>query len=507
MNRKDRRAKGSKSSASAREEAALQNARSLMAQGKTQDGEFILRSVVETNPSCFTALYNLGLLCGQREDMTEALEFFKRAAAVDPKNADAVTYCALLSMETGDRTTALKLAEQAKSLSPSPRMLTRLGTLYRHAGDMDKARDHLHRAIAMQTDFTPAWRELHSIKTFTADDADFTMLKKINIDALPPAGQADILFALGKATLDTGDADAAFGFFARGNAVKKSMAKNYDVARFEEYAADIIRIFNADVVARQRGKGSNKDNSPIFIVGMPRSGSTLVDQILSSHPGVASAGEALFMQQVLPVYPNEKVKGLIRANLPSITEKFVSDLSPALLDDIAKKYLAKLHTAAKTPRIVDKMLFNYLWVGVIRLALPEAKIIHCTRHPADIGLSLWQLHFSEGMQWCYDQKDIARYYHAYKKVMDHWNKLFPGEIFEANYETIVANQESETRRLLEFCGLPWNDSCLTFHKTERQVKTASAAQVRQPVYASSSGKWKKYERHLTPLLSALEEKA
>jgi hypothetical protein len=258
-------------------------------------------------------------------------------------------------------------------------------------------------------------------------------------------------------------------------------------------------------VRKWRGKGSCRDASPIFIIGMPRSGSTLVDQILSSHPEVSSAGETAILPQSIRSFASEETRGLFGMKQPSITQQLVGALSPALLDDIAAKYLERTKAiSGGARRVVDKMLFNYFSTGLIRLALPEAKIIHTTRDPVDIGLSLWRLNFGPGMQWCYDQRDIARYYLSYKKVMAHWNKIFPGEIFEANYETVVAQQEQQTRRLLEYCGLPWDDRCLDFHKTERQVKTASAAQVRKPIYASSAGKWKKYERYLGPLIEGLK---
>jgi hypothetical protein len=182
----------------------------------------------------------------------------------------------------------------------------------------------------------------------------------------------------------------------------------------------------------------------------------------------------------------------------------MDNLSGAALDGIAQKYLALTDGVARgAARLADKMLFNYLWAGVIRLALPGARIIHCTRDPRDIALSLWQLTFPSGMQWTYDMQDIARYYLAYKKLMAHWNDLFPGEIHEANYESMVAGQEGETRRLLAFCDLPWDSRCLDFHESRRMVKTSSSAQVRRPIYGDSVGKWKKYEKYLAPLLDAL----
>ena len=264
-----------------------------------------------------------------------------------------------------------------------------------------------------------------------------------------------------------------------------------------------MRLFDKDAVDKLRGAAKNDSARPIFIVGMPRSGSTLVDQILSSHPLAASIGESKYLRRCIPVYPNAEVPGLFAKGQPSITKAFMENLSGHLAP-IAAKYLS-LTDKAGQGRVVlaDKMLFNYLWLGIIRLALPNAKIVHCTRDPRDIGLSLWQLAFPGGMQWTYDMQDIARYYRAYEKLMAHWNAVFPGGIHEANYETMVGNQEDETRRLLSFCNLPWDDRCLGFHESLRMVKTSSAAQVRQPIYAGSVAKWKKYEKYLQPLVAAL----
>jgi hypothetical protein len=236
-----------------------------------------------------------------------------------------------------------------------------------------------------------------------------------------------------------------------------------------------------------------------------RSGSTLTDQILSSHPAVKSVGEAEYLAQTIPPYPNAEVPGHFKPGAPNITRAFIDNLSPEVLDDIGRKYLAlTAHAAPGAERVIDKMLHNYFWVGLIRLALPGAKIIYTTRDPVDTGLSLWTLLFSAHLPWAYDQRDIGRYILTCRKIMAHWQKLFPGDIYEANYERMVANQEEETRKLLDFCRLPWDDRCLKFHETKRQVSTSSATQVRQPIYKDSVKRWKKHEAYLRELIETLE---
>jgi hypothetical protein len=296
--------------------------------------------------------------------------------------------------------------------------------------------------------------------------------------------------------MDAGDADKAFAHFAAGNALKRK-AQPYDISLFEKHIDTIIVHFDSGLVERLRGKGSVKTSRPIFIIGMPRSGSTLVDQILSSHPDVASLGESRLLQDAIPLPPG--------ARAPVISADFVRQLTPETLDGIARHYLNATepftHGAART---VDKMLFNFIWAGLIALAFPEAKIIRCTRDPADMGFSIWRTLFAGNVGWAFDQRDIARYYLAYERLMRHWHTLFPGRIRDVSYEALVKNQTEETKRLLDFCGLSFDARCLDFHKTRRRVSTASDMQVRRPVYADSIGGAKRYAKYLQPLLETLE---
>ncbi|MEZ0222982.1 MAG: sulfotransferase, partial [Alphaproteobacteria bacterium] len=201
---------------------------------------------------------------------------------------------------------------------------------------------------------------------------------------------------------------------------------------------------------------------------------------------------------------NKEVPDFISPGRPSITHEFLQKMDGPMLDTIASRYLAEMEPFAHgAKRVVDKMLFNFFWVGVIRLAMPEARIVHCMRDPVDIGLSIWQLNFGDEIAWAYDQKEIGRYYRSYEKLMSHWRKLFPGEFYDIRYEDVVADQEGQSRKLLEFCDLPWDDCVLKFHESTRQVKTASVTQVRKPIYKDSVKKWKKYEKHLKAMIETM----
>lgn len=497
-----------KQGAPAQTQAGLKAAQMLAMQGRESEAEETLKSVLRADPSCAIALYQLGVFAAKREDNDTAEDYFKKAQKLAPRAPDIILAIALLRLEQGRHDEAATLAGEAAALSAAPETLTRIGNLYREAGAMDKAQECFERALQAKPGYIHALYGLRPIVKFTAQDAAFKQLQELDArkNNLPPPERILLAFTLGKALMDAGQEDEAFAQYEAGNRLKRKTLGGFDVSLFEEYADNITRLFTKDIVEKFAGRDAEAGKHAVFVVGMPRSGSTLVDQIISSHPQATSIGEAKTLGKCIPCFPHAEISGLFAPGQPSITQAFIDSLSIEMLDGIAKDYARQTLPHAKGAKaVVDKMLFNYLWAGVIRLAMPGAKIIHCTRDPADIGLSLWQICFPSGMQWTYDQTDIARYYRAYNKVMAHWEALFPGDIYIANYEKMVAGQEEETRKLLDFCGLPWDDACLSFHESKNRVQTASAAQVRRPIYKSSVAKWKKHEKHLTELVKALED--
>ncbi|MEZ0261946.1 MAG: sulfotransferase [Alphaproteobacteria bacterium] len=484
---------------------ALREADLLLQKGDHAKAYGIFEKVLASDPANVSAAYNLGILHHQKGKLDEAERYFNKALTAAPRDADTIISLALVVIDKGDIGQALKLSARACEIEPSARILSKAGGIEREAGNLDAARALYEKAMRQDPLYTQAYAGYGAVQKFQPDSEPFRLLMGAAAKAgsLPPPEQMKLGFILGKAYLDAGDAEKAFAHYAEANRLKRATYKVFSIEKFEAYADSIIRLFTPALVEKLKGAG-NPSARPVFIVGMPRSGSTLTDQIVSSHPQAASMGEMNFLQHSIPVFPNADVPDYFSANIPNVNAELVTLLSPAMLQDIAKKYLAATDKfAGSSARLVDKMLFNYLWVGLIRLALPNAKIIHCTRDPIDMGLSIWQLSFQGSIPWAYDQTEIGRYYKAYRKVMAHWEKLFPGDIFEANYETMVVNQEEETRRLLEFCGLPFDEACLNFHQSTRKVSTASASQVRQPIYKDSVKKWKKYEKHLQPLIDAV----
>jgi hypothetical protein len=302
-------------------------------------------------------------------------------------------------------------------------------------------------------------------------------------------------FALGKCLEDLGDHDRAFPHFIEGCKLKRSSI-NYDSAQMTRRFNDVMRVFDRATIARLRG-GGNPSAVPLFVLGMPRSGTTLLEQIIASHPEVHGAGEITDLLKIAWKSPDSAYPGNILA------------LDQATLSKWGDDYVAGLRKRAPdAPHITNKMPENFVFIGLIHLMLPNARIIHVNRNPVDTCLSCFKTLFNSGLDHTYDLAELGQYYVDYARLMDHWRDVLPaGAFLDVQYEDIVADQETQARRLIDFCGLEWNDACINFHKHKRSVRTASLAQVRQPIYKSSVERWRAYEKYLGPLLDALGDLA
>ncbi len=488
----------------------LKTADSLRKAGRVPEAMRAYQVLLGYVPDLLPALYNLGQIHRHLAQYDDAEYCFRRMLHTAPADLEAMTALAAVCMEKGSTEEARQLATRAASMSDAPFIQMRCSIIMRRAGDIAAAQLMAERAVEKDPDCVDGYYTLSTLKKFKLEDADFKNLTALvdKAGSLPDNLRIKLEFTLGNAMLDVGRDDEAFGHYETGNRLQRLAHKTIAVASIEKYIDSIIALFTPELVQKFANAGAVSTSRPVFIVGMPRSGSTLTEQILSSHPQMAAMGEVGFLQNCIPVFPNAEVPQLFSPGMPTITKQLVDNLSGDMLDGIAKKYLQLTDPFAKEgAKLSDKMLFNFLLIGMIRLALPNAKIIHCSRDPVAMGLSIWQKMFYADMFWAYDQREIGRYYRAYKKLMAHWDKLFPGQIFEANYETMVANQEFETRRLLQFCDLPWDERCMKFHETDRPVSTASSSQVRQSLYTGSVARWKKYEAHLQPLIQSLKEGA
>lgn len=511
MNRKQRRAREKQAGTSQRFIAEkLREAAMLAASGKRQEAERLYRAILTRDPANQLALRNSGLLAEKREDYVAAEKFYTRLLHHAPDNPEAILSLAFVKMDLGEYDAAIKMVRDIDTDRLNANMTERCGILFREAGDFETAQKYYRLAIEKDPDCITAYHSLRVFKKYSADDPLFRQARDLwqNAGRMNRDDRVYLGITLGKMYLDHGDDENAFVCFEKANALDKPRYKQ-SIDMWERYIDTIIDIFDDEFVKNAQPNRKPPKQTPVFIVGMPRSGSTLLDQILNAHPDAASIGEAMCMPHSIPVYTNP-IEELNRPGEPNITRELLDDLNPGMAGRIAKEYitrarrrLLKAHRE-HSPFIVDKMLFNTLNIGVIRLALPHAKIIHTRRNPIDIGLSIWTLRL-KGMAWSCDLEDIGRYYRAQEKLMDHWKTLYPGAIHTARYEDMVANPEEETRKLLARCGLDWHDDCLKFYESKRQVKTASANQVRKPVYTSSAGRSEKYRKYLEPLARIVEQ--
>jgi hypothetical protein len=302
-------------------------------------------------------------------------------------------------------------------------------------------------------------------------------------------------FALGKAFDDIGDAERAFRYFLKGNHLRKKEL-GYDIGSDKRLFSLIKSIFETGELKtpEEIEPVTGHKKQPIFIVGMPRSGTTLAEQILASHSQVFGAGELDILNKIaistLNDFKNNRSEKLTNDEIVSIWEMYFAELNKIGGDE---------------PNITDKMPLNFRWIGFILTNMPEAKVINLQRDPIATCWSVFKHYFSsKGTGYAYDLVDVAEHYKMYVSLMDFWRAKFPNQIFDLNYEALTENQEKETRKLLKYCDLEWEEQCLEFHKTERAVKTASSAQVRQAMYQGSSEAWRKYEAHIQPMIRALE---
>lgn len=444
----------------------LNRANALARLGRLEHAEAAYDKVIQVNPRQPLAHVQKGLLLKEQGRFGEAIVNFDAALALDANDVNAIKCKARVLYTLGRVAQARALMEKAITLRPSD---------------------------------PHALFELSEMKRFAAGDPEIAVMENLlpKVETGRLEDLIDLNFALAKAYDDIGRHKDSFRHLARANALKRGQI-DYDEAALIANFQRITEVFTPELMRSKAGHGDPSDR-PVFIVGMPRSGTTLVEQILASHPDVHGAGEVHHLRETMkqvagsPAYPD-----------------LVTDLSPAQLTEIGATYLAAVgaaapHTAA---RITDKLPSNFALAGLIRLTLPHARIIHVRRDPVDTCFSCFATNFGVSQQFTYDLGELGRFYRAYDRVMAHWRRLLPGDaMIEVQYEELVADLETQARRLIDFCGLPWDVACLAFHTSGRPVYTASAAQVREPIYTRSVGRWRAYAEELAPLVAALEAAA
>jgi tetratricopeptide (TPR) repeat protein len=445
--------------------------------------------------------YNMGLALADQQDYVAAVTSYRRAIERNPAHGLALNNLGSALQQLGDQRGAADAFRAAIAVNPRHvEALNNLGSILSQSGDIAGARDCFEKALAVEPQSIVSHYNVSALKRYSkADDASVAVLEALanSAEKLPLQDRTRLYFALGKVRDDLGDYDRAFAAYAAGNRAHAN-AHPYDEARVVRQGNDLIELFDRKLIDRFSGSGS-PDRTPVFIVGMPRSGTSLTEQILASHPDVHGAGELKDFHRVV----GEVSGGPAAGPFP----RSITALSGSQLRAIADGYLASVRALAPSAaRITDKMPGNFHYLGLIHLTLPNAKVIHTLRDPMDSCLSCYTHLFNDSMDFTYDLKTLGRYYVRYMRLMEHWRTVLPeGFILDVRYEDLVNDVEWQTRRMLIHIDLPWDARCLEFYNTQRPVRTASLAQVRQPIYKSSVAGWKRFERQLQPLLDIVAD--
>ena len=465
--------------------------------GRPADAERLLRHALKRSQHLPLAWRGLAPVLEDLGRLLEADAAAQYLLRIEPENPANWVMLGSVSTRLMRQDEALRAYEQAVRLNPKEVRLTMsIGHLHKTAGRRAESERAYKASLELDPGLAEAYWSLADLKNYQFSDAEVEAMRRLLLnDARGRGNEAQLHFALGKALEQRHRYHEAFEHYARGNGLRR-LDSPFDIAKFERRSARVRAYFDAAFFAARSGTGDGS-RAPVFIVGLPRSGSTLVEQILASHSDVEATME---LQNILTMV---REFDHLDAQHDSYPES-VRAASPAQLAGLGQRYLEEtMPLRGGRPRFIDKMPNNFSHIGLIQAILPNATIIDVRRHPMDACFSTFRQHFAEGQSFSYDLEDLGRYYRCYLALMDHWDRVLPGKVFHVSYEALVREPEANIRRLLEHCGLAFDPACLTFHETRRPVRTASAEQVRQPLYSSSVGYWRHFEAELEPLRQAL----
>jgi tetratricopeptide (TPR) repeat protein len=463
--------------------------------GHLRQARQLLQTIVQKVPGSSRALNDLATFHAGQHAYAEAIDLLRRAIELAPGDARLRFTLAGHLLTTGFPDKALSEFDAGLSLDPDSSR-GKMGRLYalRGLGRTQEVIEGSRELIEKDIYPSEVWWSLSSLRTYDFRDNDVERMQALRKSAALSGTDATYLdFALGKAMDDRGRYDDAWRYYISGNAGRRKVMQ-WDRDEHEHAISTIIDCFDAETLARSVTKHSGGD-LPIFIVGVPRSGSTLVEQILASHTAVEATTE-------LPYFAGLG-EGQVFASSGDAPP--IRDADAEQLARISDRYLraTEIHRREGVTYFVDKELDNFLYSGLIAMALPQARIIDVRRHPLDACVGNFRQWFGHGKAFSYDLDDLAHYYLQYRRIMRHWSEVMPGRVLEVCYEDLVDDTESQVRRMLEYCDLPWEPACLDFHRRGRAVTTASSEQVRQPIYRTAIGFWKNYEKHLADLRQSL----
>jgi tetratricopeptide (TPR) repeat protein len=465
---------------------------------KLIDAEALLERATQIAPDFAAAWLDLGHAFRKRAKRMEAIEAYKKATELEPRNGFAWENLASATASAGYPEQAAEAFQRAIAVSPK---LAGFHMGYGHTlktlGDQPASLRAYREAIRLRPEFGEVYWSMANIKIFKFEDAEVEAMEgQIENTELNEVTDVHFRFALGKAYEDRKDYDKAWEYYHSGNQRQRPLVE-YDPAKNSVEKETIRKYFTRDVLNENEGHGY-ADEGPIFIVGLGRSGSTLIEQILASHSRVEGTEELSVLGHLSDTIGRYRPD---QQRFPDV----LSTMRPLDWRALGLEYLdgAKRYRMTDKPIFTDKLPNNFPFVGLLHLILPNAKIINARRHPIDTCLGNYKQLFGHGQNFTYDIFEIADYYTEYCRTMGHWNEVLPGKVLDVHYEEVVTDLEGQVARILEHCGLPFEEQCVRFHETERAIKTASSEQVRQPIYQGGMGKWRKYESHLGEWLEDL----
>lgn len=484
-------------------------------------------TATKIKPNYAEAYFNIGVIYYEISQLTKAINYYLKAIEANPGYSDAHNNLGITYLDLGKLDKSIKHLELAISFRPEfPEAHNNLGSVYQEKGSLDAAINSYKRAITLKNNFAQAHTNLGIIqektgkfddallsysnainhdpknvsahfnlsylKTFNTEDQQVLQMHSIlSTDSVDQTDRARLCFALARVYENLGDSEKLFEYLNQGNSLRKQVL-NFSFNSSNNNNSYLKNIFK-NLNDHNFESPKSSQICPIFIVGMPRSGTTLLEQIISSHREVYGAGELKNLNEILiPIFQNQ-----LNSSDSIITNEIVSSIRSQYIESL-------INLNIKEATITDKWPLNFRYIGFILSAFPNAKIIHSKRDSIATCWSIYKHFFSDNANgWAYNLDDIADFYLLYDDLMSFWHELYPGRIFDLSYEDLTANQELETRKLIEYCGLDWDKNCLDFHKNKRVVGTASVSQVRMEMFQGSSENWKKYKQYLGPLVNKL----
>ena len=470
----------------------------LQSQKKFLEAIKYYKIAIQNNPNFFVAINNLGLTYHNMYDLKNAQHYYERAIEINPKFTHPISNLGNIKKELNNYEEAIKCYKLALSIDNKLYIvLHNLGMAYQALGRFEESKKYFESVLKINPKFTRADRSLSMSLKYDINNPHLkSMENKIKDQSLNNFQKIELYFGLGKAYEDIKNYKKSFENYKLGNKIKRDTIKyqiNDDVKLFKN-----IKNSFSNINFQNLENVGNKSNKMIFILGMPRSGTTLVEQIIANHKNVYGAGELRDLTQIIKenFLVNDKIKYPEKFNIKD--QNFFSNMGTKYLENLDRYNTNKNY-------ITDKAPLNFKWIGLIKLILPKSKIIHCTRDPKDTCLSLFKNFFEGELNFSYNLEEAGKYYKLYQNLMEFWKQLLPDFIYDISYEKLVENQEFESRKLLDFCNLDWDKNCLTFYKNKRGIVTASFAQARKPIYKNSVNSWQNYKNELLPIFKILEK--